>query len=353
MAPPQEEEEEEFYKVEAFLARHSHKVLVQWENGDKTWEPEKNLRQDLGQETYDRMVKLCSESKQKPTKKKARTMEAPTKKKKKKCTPKTPVFPTKKHSATCFKPVINQAIAELAKKYKAKTVLVVDDPSSKTPMQTTQTLRKHIPDIHITAISKNTKIKKFRKDFDYHGDKLVCQMTTRFLEAQLRLEVQPKYDMVFLDYCDTPARTNKKYDWLEDVQILMDDLLAPGGMVHMTFSSRSFGHVHTFVRFMLEYFAPNARIVAPYDYRDTQNMVVFTMVRKGDWSSSHVPLSIGHVIIPKPDEEVLVQTDDDKPWVGRFVGMLTSKVCTVYYPPENKYYENLDTDIVRRVNMTV
>jgi len=360
-------DEDERFGVSAFLGRRSHRFRVQWDTGECTWEPEKTLRQDLGKDAYDRLVKEYYNTKEeakkkplkKPTKKKASSMSSvPSSTKKKPRTKKhaKKLFKTKNDSDTCYKPVINQAIAMLAHKYKATSAFVVDDPSSTVPMQTTNVLREYVPGIDITAVSCDPKINTFKADFAKHNDQLVCGMTTTFLESQLDEDgvyIGKRYNMMFLDYCDTPSRLGKKYDWMRDVQLAMDHFLAPKGMLHLTFSSRGFGHIHTFVHFALDEYVPSAQIVAPYDYRDTQNMVVFTLVRKGDWPSSRPPLSIGRAIIPRPEEEVLVQADNGEVWKGTFVGMLNSKQWSIYCPVKQICYDNIDKDMVRPARMTI
>ena len=278
-----------------------------------------------------------------------KTIKKPTKKKAKKL----PVSPmTKDEGEACFKPRINQAIGQLAKHYHAKTALVLDDPTSEYPMQTSKTLRQHVPNCHITALSCDTAILPYQLAFAKHNDEVVCDMSTRFLEVQATKQTPTTYDMVFLDYCDTPA-PGKKYNWCRDVELLLDGLLSKKGMIHMTFSPRSFGQLITFVTHQLDNHLPKAQLVGSYEYRDTQNMVVFTLVRKGDWTTSCAskPISIGRAIIPHTGETVLVRGQDEV-WKGIFSHMLTSRVWLIY-SPEDKVNYAMDKDTVSKLSMTI
>jgi len=52
--------EEAVYNIERFLklktAQGKVSILVRWEGGENSWEPEENLRSDLGEETVDEMI---------------------------------------------------------------------------------------------------------------------------------------------------------------------------------------------------------------------------------------------------------------------------------------------------------
>ena len=269
---------------------------------------------------------------------------------KKKSVPQKQVqFFTKNHNVAHNKSTINAAIILLAKKYKQTRCFVIDDPSSKICMQTSFLIQNKIPTSTITSISSDSKIQTFASKFAQHNDKVVHGMTTDYLKS--RIGTNDKYDMAFLDYCDTPSLVSKKYIWIEDIQLLFNHFLTRKGMIHVTFSVRGFGHVHTFVQYMLDQNIPDAQIVGPYDYRDTQNMIVFTIIRHSDWSRTRMlPFSIGRAIIPRRHEAVLVQMDDGTTWEGQFVRMINSKVWEILDPEDEECY-HMDKDMVRRLSL--
>lgn len=199
-------------------------------------------------------------------------------------------------------------------------VMVLDDPTTKPSCRSARAAIAGGAKC-VVALSSDPKIKKRKlgpKGVTVHGT------STEFLSKTRR-----RFNVVFLDYCRTPA-CNGEFDWREDVALLLSKCLRHKGMIFLTFSKRNMSNVATFVVNTLHQI-DNARFVDMYEYRDTSNMVIFGVCRASDWGNGEEPPRVSSAFIPTLGETVEVSSDwcDGKVWTATFRGMRTNKIWEV------------------------
>ncbi len=245
---------------------------------------------------------------------------------------KPPILPSNRAP---YKQRVNVAIARLCQTRQFRKVLVIDDPQTKN--RTTRVLRELCPTIRVDAMSWDPLITKSARMYQQHGARVFCGISTDIL-SQIG-EEDEKYDAIFLDYCDTPLlKSTKPYHWTNDLKLIFDGILSPKGMTFLTFSKRNFPFVRQFVDTTLRNDFPQLRIADVYDYYDSTNMAVFTIVRHVDYPSGIG--GIAQMTIPKRGERVYIAKDGNIPaWMGDVSSMNSFNSWTIFSPEDDKTHE--------------
>ena len=206
---------------------------------------------------------------------------------------------------------------------KGNRVFVLDDPE--TQCRSTVAAVQHGA-ASVVALSRDSRIEHMSFDSMPSAMKkrikdtctFVSAVSTRFIE---NLENDQLFDVVFLDYCATPKRPNSMFDWKRDVEMLLDQHLAPKGSIFLTFSKRNMSNVSTFVINTVHQI-DGARFVDMYEYSDTSPMVLLSVCRGSDWTCEEPP-RVSSAFVPEVGETVQLRTDwnDGEVWYARFVDM--------------------------------
>lgn len=216
-----------------------------------------------------------------------------------------------------YKSKINKGVAH-AGSFGPANFFVLDDPQ--TGLRSTQAILKANKNACVHAVSDDADILRLRGKFStglggrvdiLHG------MSTEVLKKLVKKLVKKKeqFHVMFLDYCCTAKRGIHKFDWVDDVNLCMNTLLAPTGVLFLTFARRNSGTNQTHcVEQALRHHVPLAQKTDVWEYHDSSAMQVYTLVHKDVWGAD--PPRITDAIEPRPGDLVEIVDRAQDPWLG-------------------------------------
>jgi len=206
------------------------------------------------------------------------------------------------------------------------SLFVLDDPD--TNCRSTASWRTAFPNAPVTLCSDNPSIEEF--DDDRCGVYAMCGYSTHTLQdliemsgvRQTKGKSPIRFDAMFLDYCKTANASN---GWLDDVRLSLSLLRNTACPIYLTFSRRYLANTETLVATALRAEIPNLVVTDTYQYHDSHNMTIFTILPRSD-AQRHPPLT--SYIVPQKNELVRVRAPES--WTGIVKRQLTYHELEVY-----------------------
>jgi len=229
--------------------------------------------------------------------------------------------PSNMTSKTHWKDLINAGLADLWS--EGGTFLVLEDP--KKGGRTTEAILRCNLEAKVVIVSSDEDVHTLQEQFPGKSVVTICGFTTRVLMSAAK-KFKHLFTGMFLDYCGNAARTDPDFDWVADLRLVTEELLAPGGMVFATFAQRNMPFSPTFVATTIRREVPAAFVADLFGYRDSSTMLLVQVAVKKDWP--HVaapPPVITDRIVPIRGGRVLVKDDSSRDgWEGTFKRRVSS-----------------------------